>query len=29
LLKSGVSSGSAAQARAKLMNRDWYLPFKW
>ncbi len=29
LLKSGVSSGSAAQTRAKLMNRDWYLPFKW
>lgn len=29
LLKSGVSSGSAAQARAKLMTRDWYLPFKW
>jgi hypothetical protein len=29
LLKSGVSSGSAATARAKLMGKDWYLPFKW
>jgi len=29
LVKSGVSSGSASAARAKLMNKDWYLPFKW
>ncbi len=29
LLKSGVSSGSASTARAKLMGKDWYLPFKW
>jgi hypothetical protein len=29
LLKSGVSAGSAAAARAKLMGKDWYLPFKW
>jgi len=29
LLKSGVSSGAASAARAKLMARDWYLPFKW
>jgi hypothetical protein len=27
LLKDG--SGNAASARTKLMNRDWYLPFKW
>lgn len=29
LIKSGVSSGSASAARAKLMARDWYLPFAW
>lgn len=29
LIKSGVSSGAASAARSKLMNRDWYLPFKW
>jgi hypothetical protein len=29
LLKSGISSGSASTARAKLMGKDWYLPFKW
>jgi hypothetical protein len=29
LLKSGVSSGAASTARAKLMGKDWYLPFKW
>jgi len=29
LLKSGVSAGSAAAAKAKLMGKDWYLPFKW
>jgi tetratricopeptide (TPR) repeat protein len=29
LLKSGLSSGAAAQARAKLMAKDWFLPFKW
>lgn len=29
LLKSGMSAGAAGQARAKLLNRDWFLPFKW
>jgi len=29
LLKSGVSADQASTARAKLMARDWYLPFKW
>lgn len=29
LVKSGISSGYAAQAKAKLMNKDWYLPFVW
>lgn len=29
LIKSGISSGYATQARNKLMNRDWYLPFVW
>ncbi len=29
LIKSGVSSGAASAARSKLMNKDWYLPFKW
>lgn len=29
LIKSGISSGAANAARAKLMARDWYLPFKW
>ena len=29
LIKSGVSSGAASTARAKLLARDWYLPFKW
>lgn len=29
LLKSGVSSGAASAARAKLMSRDWFLPFRW
>lgn len=29
LVKSGVSSASASTARAKLMARDWYLPFAW
>jgi hypothetical protein len=29
LIKSGISAGAAGQARAKLMSRDWYLPFKW
>jgi starch-binding outer membrane protein, SusD/RagB family len=29
LLKSGVSSSAASTARAKLMGKDWYLPFKW
>ncbi|MBL7739934.1 MAG: RagB/SusD family protein [Chitinophagaceae bacterium] len=29
LIKSGISSGAASSARAKLMAKDWYLPFKW
>jgi starch-binding outer membrane protein, SusD/RagB family len=29
LIKSGVSAGAASQARGKLLNKDWYLPFKW
>lgn len=29
LIKSGVSAGAASTARAKLLARDWYLPFKW
>jgi hypothetical protein len=29
LLKSGLSSGAASQARAKLMSKNWFLPFKW
>jgi tetratricopeptide (TPR) repeat protein len=29
LIKSGLSAGAAAQARAKLMAKDWFLPFKW
>ncbi|MES2880631.1 MAG: RagB/SusD family protein, partial [Bacteroidota bacterium] len=29
LIKSGTSAGFAAQARNKLMNRDWFLPFRW
>jgi hypothetical protein len=29
LIRSGVSSGAASSARAKLLARDWYLPFKW
>jgi starch-binding outer membrane protein, SusD/RagB family len=29
LRKSGLSAGAAAAARAKLQNRDWFLPFKW
>lgn len=29
LIKSGIASGSASAARAKLMSRNWYLPFKW
>lgn len=29
LRKSGISSGAASAARAKLMAKDWYLPFKW
>jgi starch-binding outer membrane protein, SusD/RagB family len=29
LVKSGISAGAAAQARAKLMAKDWFLPFKW
>jgi hypothetical protein len=29
LIKSGFSAGAAAQARAKLLSRQWFLPFKW
>lgn len=29
LRKNGASAGAATQARAKLMSRDWFLPFKW
>jgi starch-binding outer membrane protein, SusD/RagB family len=29
LLKSGLSAGAASQARAKLMSKNWFLPFKW
>lgn len=29
LLKSGFSSGAASQARAKLLAKNWFLPFKW
>ncbi|MBS1511530.1 MAG: RagB/SusD family protein [Bacteroidetes bacterium] len=28
LRKSGLSAGAASAARTKLMNRDWFLPFK-
>jgi hypothetical protein len=28
LRKSGLSAGAATAARAKLMNKDWFLPFK-
>ncbi|WP_462279261.1 RagB/SusD family nutrient uptake outer membrane protein [Ferruginibacter sp.] len=28
LRKSGLSAGAASAARAKLMNKDWFLPFK-
>ena len=29
LLKSGLSAGAASQARAKLLSKNWFLPFKW
>jgi hypothetical protein len=29
LLKSGMSAGAASAARSKLLNRNWFLPFKW
>ena len=29
LRKSGLSAGAANAARTKLMNKDWFLPFKW
>lgn len=29
LIKSGLSASAAAQARAKLLSRQWFLPFKW
>jgi hypothetical protein len=29
LIKSGLSAGAATQAKNKLMNREYFLPFKW
>jgi starch-binding outer membrane protein, SusD/RagB family len=29
LIKSGLSASAAAQARGKLLGRQWFLPFKW
>ena len=29
LIRNGATAGLASQARAKLMSRDWFLPFKW
>ncbi|HEX8314083.1 MAG TPA: RagB/SusD family protein, partial [Flavisolibacter sp.] len=29
LIKNGATAGAANQARAKLMARNWFLPFKW
>jgi starch-binding outer membrane protein, SusD/RagB family len=29
LIKSGMSASAAAQARSKLLAKDWFLPFKW
>jgi starch-binding outer membrane protein, SusD/RagB family len=29
LIKSGLSAGAASQARAKLQNGQYYLPFNW
>ncbi|MGE5520331.1 MAG: RagB/SusD family nutrient uptake outer membrane protein [Candidatus Dadabacteria bacterium] len=29
LIKSGISAAAAGQARTKLLNRDWFIPFKW
>jgi starch-binding outer membrane protein, SusD/RagB family len=29
LRKSGLSASAAASARARLLGRDWFLPFKW
>lgn len=29
LIKNGATAAAANQARAKLLGRDWFLPFKW
>ncbi len=29
LIKSGLSAGAAGAARAKLLGKNWFLPFKW
>ncbi len=29
LRKSGLSAGAANQAKTKLLNKDWFFPFKW
>jgi hypothetical protein len=29
LTKSGMSAGAAGQAKAKLLGKNWFLPFKW
>ncbi|MEO5562406.1 MAG: RagB/SusD family nutrient uptake outer membrane protein [Chitinophagaceae bacterium] len=29
LIKSGLSAGAAAQAKSKLLAKNWFLPFKW
>lgn len=29
LVRNGATAGAANQARAKLLARDWFLPFKW
>lgn len=29
LIRNGATAGAANQARAKLLARDWFLPFKW
>ena len=29
LIRNGATAGAANQARAKLMSKDWFLPFKW
>jgi starch-binding outer membrane protein, SusD/RagB family len=29
LIRNGATAGVANQAKAKLMSKDWFLPFKW